>query len=250
MPTPFYHLSLAQEILKHPDLQPAIKVILDQDRCNFFFGKTAPDVQTVSKQDRRSTHFFKLPLGTQAPPWEYFLAQHPEYSDYKNLTSAHSAFIAGYLCHLQADYYWIKMIFWPNFAEPKNNWGDLNRRLFLHNVLRAYLDEKVLKILPDAIHLCLDQVSPQSWLRFVDDQNLIRWRSLLSKQLHPDGSSKTAEVFGQRMGVKKGEIEDIITSENKMEKEVFSHIQSKDLVKYRETILSRNLKLLTEYFKN
>lgn len=80
MPTPFYHLSLAQEILDHPELPIAIKEVLDKDRCSFFFGKTAPDVQTISEQGRASTHFYKLPLGDQPPAWESLLVVHPEFA--------------------------------------------------------------------------------------------------------------------------------------------------------------------------
>jgi len=58
MPTLFYHLSLAQEILDHPEPPIAIKEVLDKNRRRFFFGKTAPDVQTISEQGRASTHFY------------------------------------------------------------------------------------------------------------------------------------------------------------------------------------------------
>lgn len=249
MPTPFYHLSLAQEILVHPKLPKNIKHLLEEERCSFFFGKTAPDVQSISDQDRASTHFFKLPLGDQPPAWESLLAEHPEFSGPNNLSPAHRAFIAGYLCHLQADVLWIKMIFWPNFAEPKDDWEDLHKRLYSHNVLRAYLDERIIKNLPKGIGSCLDQVEPQGWLPFVEDQYLIKWRNFLSAQLHPNGMSKTSEVFAQRMGVSKEEIDTLIHSEKQMENEIFSHIPRKDLVKYREEILSKNLYLLTHYFK-
>ncbi len=250
MPTPFYHLSLAQEILAHPDLPSIIRKRLENNRCEFLLGKTAPDVQSISGQDRASTHFFKLPLGDQPPAWETFIKEQPHFSDPKLLSPGHAAFIAGYLCHLQADVFWIKKIFWPNIAQPSPKWESLKKRLYLHNILRAYLDEKILKDLPTDINKWLDQVEIKNWLPFVNDKYLIEWRDLLSKQLHPNGKSQTAEVFAKRMGVSKEGIEEIIHSEEQMEKRIFSHIKMKDLIKYRELIISENIQVLNNYFQD
>ena len=71
MPTPFYHLSLAQELLTHPSLPEPINQFLRMRRCEFMFGNTAPDVQVVSGQARQETHFFNLPiLAGDRPAWE------------------------------------------------------------------------------------------------------------------------------------------------------------------------------------
>jgi|APSaa5957512576_1039674.scaffolds.fasta_scaffold00044_10 hypothetical protein len=250
MPTPFYHLSLAQEILVHPELPSSVRQWLLDNRCDFFLGKTAPDVQTISGQDRASTHFFKLPLGDQPPAWETFLRKHPDLSNPIQLSPGHAAFIAGYLCHLQADVYWIKKIFWPNIAEPKPKWENLKERLYLHNVLRAYLDEQILKNLQEDMDSCLDQVQFINWLPFVEDKYLIEWRNLLSKQLQPNGKSQTAEVFAKRMGVTKDGIERIIQSEDQMEDNIFRHINRQELVKYRELVIFENIQFLSNYFKD
>src|SRR5512136_610137 len=78
MPTPFYHLSLAEELVSHPNLQGNISQFLQAFRGGFLFGNTAPDVQVVSGQLRQETHFFNLPIQTgDRPAWELLLSDHP-----------------------------------------------------------------------------------------------------------------------------------------------------------------------------
>ncbi len=142
MPTPFYHLSVAEDLLRRSELPAGNLKLLLEYRPAFLLGNTAPDVQTVSGQARQATHFFEVPIlpGTQ-PAWEKVLALQPSLArSWQSPEGA--AFISGYLCHLQADWQWVVEIFSPVFG-PGAGWMTFRRRLYLHNVLRAYLDQQI-----------------------------------------------------------------------------------------------------------
>lgn len=248
MPTPFFHLSLANDLLSMPELFLDSRLPLAPEACSFMFGKTAPDVQSISGQARNSTHFYTLPLGKQRAPWAIMLQKHPLLQNEKLPSAAHAAFIAGYLCHLQADILWIEEIFWPYFAQPKTNWQDLKRRLFYHNVLRSYLDEQLHQGLPSTLHQCLEQVKPKHWLPFVSDDHLRHWRDFIAQQLKPGRHSQSAEVFAARMGVNSSEIHDISRSDKRMRAEIWANFPEEQLVKYRNKVIVGNLKLLQDYF--
>src|SRR5690606_38082853 len=133
-----------------------------------WLGNTAPDVQVVSGQPRPATHFFTLPIDeSAAPPWKLMLRAYPSLARPGQLPPAQAAFLAGYLCHLLADWLWIKDLYAPTFG-PQCAWSTFTHRLYLHNVLRAFLDRQALDSLPASSGFCLQGVSPQGWLPFVE----------------------------------------------------------------------------------
>ncbi|MFQ5410084.1 MAG: hypothetical protein ACE5FI_16875, partial [Anaerolineales bacterium] len=76
MPTPFYHLALAEALLADDKLPTDTRQLLAAQRPAFLFGHTAPDVQTVSGQLREATHFFSIPLHDPTPAHTARFAQH------------------------------------------------------------------------------------------------------------------------------------------------------------------------------
>lgn len=245
MPTPFYHLSLAEEILAHPALPVEANLVLSEHRSEFLFGNTAPDVQVVSGQPRASTHFFDLPLQPDEPPaWEKILSANPHLSDPSKLPAAQAAFVAGYLCHLQADIYWIREIFIPVFGR-RSEWESFSRRLYLHNVLRAYLDMKILPELTSGA--LISGALPDSWLPFVQDTHLTSWRDFLTSQLHPNARIQTVEVFAARQGISPEEYYELLGSEERLEEEIFTHLPRQALEDYRQEIVRENISLLKDY---
>ena len=247
MPTPFYHLSLAEDLLQHPALPEDVRQFLQTFRCVFLFGNTAPDVQVVSGQPRQVTHFFNLPIQTGDPAaWELLLSDHPHLADARQIPASQAVFLAGYLCHLQADWLWVKDIFAPVFG-PQCLWGTFSERLYLHNVLRAYLDIRVLPELRTGMDICLSQVEPAGWLPFVDDHYLIDWRNLLFPQLQPGATTQTVEVFSSRQGISTPEYHALLGSEERMRLEVFEHIPLRQVFNYHQQVLEENSRLLSDY---
>jgi hypothetical protein len=247
VPTPFYHLSLAEDLLQHPALPEDVRHFLHDYRCVFLFGNTAPDVQVVSGQPRQLTHFFSLPIQNGDPPaWELLLSEYPQLADAQQIPASQAAFLAGYLCHLQSDWIWVKEIFAPVFG-PQCTWGTFSQRLYLHNVLRAYLDIRILPELRTGVDVCLSQIQPRGWLPFVDDHYLINWRNLLSPQLQPGATTQTVEVFSLRQGVSAPEFHALLDSEERMQLEVFERLPLRQVVNYHQRVLEMNSRLLSDY---
>lgn len=248
MPTPFYHLSVAADLLRHPDLSSEARDLLQNHRGAFLLGNTAPDVQTVSGQDRQATHFFDLPIlpGTQ-PAWDRFIAVHPSLGQPARLPPDQTAFLAGYLCHLQADWLWVVQIFFPVFG-PDCAWQTFRERLYLHNVLRAYLDRQIIDSLDAAVGSDLQGATPRNWLPFVADDHLLVWRNLLARQLQPGSTVETVEVFASRQGISPEAYYRLLSSEEKLEEEIFVHLPRRNLQAYREGLIIENLSLLQTYW--
>ncbi len=247
VPTPFYHLSLAEDLICHPELPIQASKFLRSQRCVFLFGCTAPDVQVVAGLTRRQTHFFDLPIQSDDPqPWQLLFDRYPQLADAKRLSERHRAFLAGYLCHLQADWMWVKEIFAPVFG-PGYKWGRFEERLYLHNILRAYLDVRILAHLNPGMEDCVDQVEPNGWLPFVGKQELTSWRDLVFNQLKPGAAIQTVEVFSSRQGRSVREFEALLNSEERMQGEVFTRIPLSEVQSYHQRILDENVQLLNSY---
>jgi hypothetical protein len=246
VPTPFYHLSLAEELINLHAMPEPISHFLRTYRNEFLFGSTAPDVQVVSGQPRQVTHFFDLPIQPgDLPAWEVFLAEYPELAMANTIPEAQSAFLAGYLCHLQADWIWVNDIFVPAFG-PRSTWGTFRQRLYYHNVLRAYLDWQILPGLPVDAGTCLGMVAPDGWLPFIKNQSLVKWRDLLAQQLHPGAAIQTVEVFSSRQGISAPEYYALLASDERMQSEVFDHLPLERVERYRAKVLKDNLYLLAD----
>jgi len=247
VPTPFYHLSLAVELLEQPSLDGEASAFLDLYRCEFLFGNTAPDVQVISGQARETTHFFTLPLWrNKCSPWQLFMRNYPQLATPASLPPEHAAFLAGYLCHLQADWFWVRDIFSPVFG-AHSRIGNREQRLYLHNVLRAYLDQRILKNLDELSGLCLQKVNPQSWLPFTDDEHLYAWRDFLSPQLEPGAAVQTVEVFASRQGIDPSAFYQMIESEEDMEYKIFKYVPRNNLENYRRRVVDENSRLMKSY---
>lgn len=177
------------------------------------------------------------------------LRENPGLNRPADLSPANAAFIAGYLCHLQADWIWVLDIFQPGFG-PDQTWETFTKRLYLHNVLRSYLDVKVLENLPSDVAAQLRLTQPDQWLPFVQDKLLINWRDFLWTQLQPGESTKTVEVFASRQGVDPEEFHSLLRSEEQMEVNIFKHITPQQLDIYRMRLIDQNVDLLEDYLNS
>lgn len=246
MPTPFYHLALAQDLLADPGVNSRARQLLDDELPAFLFGNTAPDVQSVSGRPREATHFFHVPPREAQPPHLAMFAAYPGLSRAAELPAARAAFLAGYICHLLLDLMWIQSVYLPAFG-PAANWGNFRERLFLHNVLRAHLDQRDRPRLPEQICRALGAAAPNNWLPFESDGALARWRDVLTEQLAPGGSARTAEIFAARARLDVHAFEAVLNSPQELERRVFSHIPLRRLDEFRAEALVASRRLLGEY---
>jgi hypothetical protein len=244
MPTPVTHLSLAEEMLRGDDLSPAARRLLLQQRGPFLLGHTAPDVKTVSGQGRHESHFYTIPRTSERPAYELLFEAHPSLARAKSLPASQATFIAGYIAHLLLDEIWLDDIFRRYFLQ---DWGPLRERLFLHNVLRVWIDRQDQQRLNGSVAMALREVEPRNWLPFVSDEHLRAWRDWLVKQLSPGQSMQTAEVFAQRMGVSAAEMEAVSRSPQQMAERVFCHIPRAALQSFHDVGYERSVVLVERY---
>ncbi len=223
-----------------------IRAFIQKQGCNFLQGHIAPDVQVISKQPRPETHFFPVPTINPTSPWELIFNQFPHLSEGASLPPPQTIFIAGYICHLQADWIWIFKVFHPYFG-PEVKKGGFHHRLRLHNVLRAYLDEQILDDLPKETGKCLGNTEPANWLPFISDEHLSAWRDLVARQLQPGAKSQTVDMFASRGGISSDEFSKILHSDERLEKDVLSIIPPELLVEYRQEVILENIHLLDTY---
>lgn len=248
MPTPFMHLVLADTMLAGPGLPDALRALLAVERPAFRLGHTAPDAQTVSGQPREDTHFFRVPMTDRRPAHEVMFQRHPELARPRGLEPARAAFLTGYLCHLALDQLWIDDIFEPIFGE-RADWGAFPERLYLHNVLRTYLDQSDLPRL-DGVGDSLCDAAPANWLPFVADNDLCRWRDLLAEQLVPGAATRTMEIFARRMNRDPQEIAVLLESPVELGRRIFSRLSLQQLAVFREEGLARSLALVAAYWSD
>jgi hypothetical protein len=247
MPTPINHLVMAREVLERGTLAAPARWLLVAQYGPFLLGHTAPDVQTVSGQRREETHFYTLPPRSTTPAAQVLLDAYPTLARAERLEPAHAAFMSGYLAHLLADELWWREVFHPFFG-PDAGWDTWEERLFLHNVLRTWLDEQDQNRLDGREATALAGVEPRGWLPFIRDEDLRAWRDDLVEQLRPGRRIRTAEVFAERMGVSAEMVETAAHSPERMAW-IFQHVPPERLQAYRDMVLRRSVQLINEYLR-
>ena len=250
MPTPFYHLSVAESLLEYSGNKTRIPDLIDRYLPSFLLGHVSPDVQVISGQSRESTHFYTLPTkADDKPPWLRLLDEFSNLKSSELRNPEQAVFLAGYLCHLQADWFWVREIFEPYFG-PNAEWKTFRDRLYLHNVLRSYLDHHVLKSLKLEIRTSLAQSKPKNWLPFVNKRDLIAWCEFLTRQLKPGAIIKTVEVFASRQGISAENYYRLLQTEEEMQFQVFDYVPRERLLIFGETLLIEGVRLVEQYLDN
>lgn len=247
MPTPFMHLALATDILDGADLPAAARGLLAAHHGPFLLGNTAPDVQTVSGQERLETHFFTLPPTSDTPAQDALFDACPELAKAARLPSPQAAFIAGYIAHLTLDELWLRQIFLPFYREGSLSWPE---RAFQHNLLRTWMDRQDLARINGSAARALQQAVPQGWLPFVHDKDLTNWRDWLVEQLRPGQHIQTAEVFAQRMGITTDEMESVLASPEQMARRVLKRLPEGILEEFRMVGRTRTIEVISRYLRN
>jgi hypothetical protein len=142
------------------------------------------------------------------------------------------------------DEVWLDDVFQRYFLQ---DWGPLRERLFLHNVLRTWVDGRDQARLNRTVAQVLQQAEPDDWLPFVDDTYLRLWRDWLIEQLAPGHTMETAEVLAGRMGVPAEEVEAVAQSPEQMEKRVFRRFPRSALQFFREKAYRSSVILVNWY---
>lgn len=176
------------------------------------------------------------------------LSRYPELKNPARLPEAQAAFLAGYFCHLHADWLWVMQVYTPFFG-PGACWGKIHDCVYIHNVLRAYLDRKVLPSLAEDTGAILQQAQPTGWLPCTEDRFLCQWRDYLTSQLEPHAAVQTVEVFAARQGISVELFYNLLDSDERMQQEVFIRLSPQKIEAYRAQLLEESIQLLSRYLE-
>lgn len=245
MPTPFYHIFLAQTLLQSAILPEKVFSEIQRSPTAFYLGNIAPDLQNLCDLSRYETHFYKVHKPGQNPAEITFLETYPQQANVEKGTEQR-AFIAGYCCHLQADQIWLDLIFNPFFGQD-NDWAPIKRRAFIHNVFRTWLDLKIFPMILQQGKTNLAEKPKDVSLPFISNTVLDDWRSYLLNQLQLNSADWTARIFAKRLGIDPEKFIELLESKDRMQKEVFSRVPEYIIDEYIELVLEKNRNFLIQY---
>lgn len=78
----------------------------------------------------------------------------------------------------------------------------------------------------------------------------MKWRDYLCDQLQSGKQIRTIEVFASRHGIDPAAFQEMISSEERMDAEVFARISRQVVDDYRKDLFSQNIELLESYLSN
>ncbi len=78
----------------------------------------------------------------------------------------------------------------------------------------------------------------------------MKWRDYLCDQLQSGKQIRTIEVFASRHGIDPAAFQEMISSEERMDAEVFARISRQVVDDYRKDLFSQNIELLESYLNN
>ncbi len=250
MPTPVQHLAIACDLLTRIDLPAAVRRRLEAHWGAHLLGQVAPDAQNASGQSREATHFFTLPPCSTLPPAHVqMLTAHPSLAKASALEPAQAVFAAGYMAHLLVDEMWIRQVFSPYFG-PDAPWGTLHERLLIHNVLRAWMDQRDLARLAGNESQMLDHTYPDGWLPFLADGALCAWRDEIARQLQPGAAMRTVHVFAARAQISPAEFDHLLNTPGEAEHRVFAHVSRECVLNFGNAALRNCRDLIITYLED
>lgn len=247
MPTPFMHLQVAERIKSDSRLLPTLRLLIEKNFSAFYLGSIAPDVQSVTKQPRSSTHFYDLPPRPEDRAYPDFLATYPQLSKPEQLPPEQAVFVSAYCAHLMLDLRWYHEVLIPYFIEPVQ-WDDNHQRFVVHNTLLTYLDKIAVKSLPNGAGRILAAAEPDEWLPFVTDEDLTRWRDILVDQLQPGVPLRTIEIYAGRLYMSPEEFAKNLEEPAWMEEHLIRRVPVDSVIEMISSAVKESADLINQYF--
>jgi len=225
---------LILSVLLVPAIQLEVKIIRNQRKAAQYQRKLAAG--TLNAKER---------LKGRPKPHKGAIWQHAYSGQYFGQQERHHNW-SQVRAHLLLDELWLDDVFLHYFWR---DWGTRRERMFLHNVLRTWMDARDQQQLDGNVAAALRGVNPRDWLPFVSDEHLRTWRDWLVEQLGPGHTVPTAQVFARRMGVPAAEVEAVLSSPQQMEQRVFHHIPRAALQSFHDTGYERSVVLIHSYIR-
>ncbi|OAI38869.1 hypothetical protein AYO38_08730 [bacterium SCGC AG-212-C10] len=174
MPQIGLHMVIASQIADAGD----VKLLRDHIGA-FLLGSTSPDVRVMTRQDRKTTHFFDLNVMDPQDSIGGLFAEYPSLADPERLNAETRAWMCGYIAHLVMDENYINGVYRPFFAEHDRLGGQL-RANAMDRVLQFYLDNTycdpmdVRTYLSDSLRISTDTIETV----FLESVVLSKWHKL------------------------------------------------------------------------
>jgi hypothetical protein len=244
MPTPFSHLALAQRLLADPALGEPDQQALSDELPAFLLGSIAADARVESGMPREATHFYDYTqdLGSEAP-WRRMIESFPGLTQPE--TAAQRAFVAGYVGHLAMDEIWSRQMLAPHFVQ--RDWATRAERWVMLHVILIVMDERDYPKLEPWQHQALSIAAPQSWVPFMSDLDLTRWRDLIDGQIAQPDASQTLTIFGSRAGLTPPQLRALLDDPDAMHQRLWAHIPHALLENVESAIYAYALSQVQDY---
>ncbi len=196
MPPLGMHMTLARALAR----QLGYKA-LDGDPGAYYLGATTPDIRVITRWERERTHFFDLDRFDEQSGVAGIFAAYPELASPSRLDESTSAFLCGYISHLEMDEAWIVEIYRPCFGRGSTLNGDVLANL-LDRVLQYELDrrEREDPNVVQEIRRDLLATACEIAVDFIDQETLLRWREVSADVLcHPPDWDRFGKVASRHL---------------------------------------------------
>lgn len=241
------HLQVAENVLK--SLQNShngrLSNLLQQQWPAFYLGSVAPDFQSICHIPRENTHFYGFPPDLSHPAYEVMLEKHQSLADSRCLRPEQAVFVAAYLAHLLLDLIWFEEVVVSLFVHRE--WAERHQRRLGHFILLTYLDQLALESLPQTAVSTLATAHPNEWLPFAQDSDLVRWRDMLTTQLHPGATIQTVEIYAERLKITPAQFSAHLHDPVWMYQQLFVHVPLEQVQQVLETAVPRSITLINSY---
>jgi Zinc dependent phospholipase C len=250
MPTPFMHLQLSESLRSQiVDAGGGAAAVLPSSSYwpDFYLGSVAPDYQTICGIPRKKTHFYGMPPEERCEGPRMLIARYPQLSPGSELDPKPAAFLSGYLVHVFLDLKWHFDVVLPFFVDNAL-YENPHEAYLAHLILLAYLDRLALQSLPDSARSDLASSTPDYKLPFAEDEDLRLWRDFLKAQLEPGATTKTVEIFSERLQMTSHEFAAKLNDQDWMDRELFSKVPVSDASRILADSTVECLDLISSYW--
>lgn len=245
MPSATAHLVTALDLLEDPALAARQRLLSEQGA--FLLGSVSPDVRMVSGLTREETHFYDIPVSSEAPAAQTLLETYPTLSDAHTLSGKHAAFIAGYLTHLIMDETWLEVVVMPYIFIDRAVWDSNHPNYRLYSLLMIHLAEEGARHVTPQMIEQMRACQPQGWLPFASDQQLIEWRDRVAAYCSDNSGLQTARMFAAQMKIEAEELYSSATSQTALENELHTAVPGTALKSFQRQTHERCLSTLNQY---
>jgi len=245
MPTPFMHLSATHRLLQDESVPLNLRMHLKypEHLGAYLLGNVAPDARVSGGLERANTHFFDYAETITPHAVDTMLTTHPQL---RTAQGAQQAFVCGYIGHLAMDVVWAEAMLYPYFYMQKD-WADTNTRYLMLHVLLCHMDERDYQQWDAGYNALLAAATPQKWLPFLGDQDLIAWRDIIARQIVSENASETLAVLGKRVPVGEAGLAAYLKDEAKLNTDLFAYVPLAAIAKVEEIMYHAMIKYVIEY---